>query len=146
MRVVIPFTYENKSYGDAYSIFEIGRVVEGTKEDGTCNERRKLGAVIYNRNKSEKEAYYDAVEIIKTIVSSIKHTDVSFAKTSPAHKWQNPKNTSDIFVDGVKLGTLCTLHPFNAQKIDKNAAIICFGLTTLQKLRVVIPVPYYNMI
>ena len=125
---MLTFAYENKSYADAYSIFEIGRVVDGTKEDGTCNERRKLGAVIYNRNKTEKEAYFDAVEIIRTMVSSIKHSEVSFAKAAPTHKWQHPKNTSDVMVNGVKLGTLCTLHPFNAQKIDKNAAIICFEI------------------
>lgn len=125
---LLTFAYENKSYADAYSLFEIGRVVEGTKEDGTCNERRKLGAVIYDKNSSEKDAYFKAVDIIRTIVSSIKHTEVSFEKAAPSHKWQNPKNTSNIIVDGVKLGTLCTLHPFNAQKIDKNAAIICFEM------------------
>ena len=62
------------------------------------------------------------------MVSSIKHSEVSFAKAAPTHKWQHPKNTSDVMVNGVKLGTLCTLHPFNAQKIDKNAAIICFEI------------------
>lgn len=125
---LLTFVYENKTYGDAYSIFEIARVVEGTKNDGTCNERRKLGAVIYNRNKSEKEIYFEAVEVIRTIVSSIKHVDVSFKKISPNHKWQHPKNTSEIYVDEVKIGTLCTLHPFNLQKIDKNAGIVCIEL------------------
>lgn len=125
---LLTFAYENKSYADAYSIFEIGRVVDGTTKEGLCNERRKLGAVIYDKNCNEKDAYFKAVEIIRTIISSIKHTEVNFEKAEPTHKWQHPKNTSNIIVDGVKLGTLCTLHPFNLQKIDKNAAIICFEI------------------
>lgn len=125
---ILTFAYENKSYGDAYSIFEIGRVVEGTDKDGNCNERRKLGVVLFDKRKTEKQTYFDAVEIINTMVKSIKHSSVSYQKTEVEHLWQHPKNTSNILVDGVKIGSLCTLHPFNAQKIDKNAAIVCIEI------------------
>lgn len=122
---ILTFTYENKSYADAYSIFEIGRVVEGVNKDGNCNERRKLGIVIFDKRNSEKQTYFKAVDVVNNIVKSIKHCLPSFAKTKITHAWQHPKNTSDIFVADIKIGTLCTLHPFNAQKIDKNAAIVC---------------------
>ena len=123
------FAYENKSWSDNYSIFEIGRVVQGVKEDGTCNEKRHLGIVLYNKHKNEKELYLETVNILRYIVNAIKHTnDISFEKISPEHSWQHPKNTSAILCDGKRIGSLCTLHPFNLQKIDKNASIVCFEI------------------
>lgn len=122
---ILTFVYENKTYADSYGIFEIGRVVDGVNANGECNERRKLGFVLFDKRNTEKQTYFKAVDIINTIVNSIKHNVVSYQKVSVKHQWQHPKNTSDIIVDGVNIGTLCTLHPFNAQKIDKNAAIVC---------------------
>ena len=121
-------TYENKSYADKYGIFEIGRVVEGTDKDGLCNERRMLGAVLYSKKQDEKSVYFEAVEIIRQIASTIKHVEPSFEKAALTHKWQHPKNTSTIFVGGKKVGSLGTLHPFNVSKIDKNAAIVYFQI------------------
>ncbi|MCR4790342.1 MAG: phenylalanine--tRNA ligase subunit beta [Treponemataceae bacterium] len=121
--------YENKSWKDQYGIFEIGRVVEGTNQDGTCNERSHLGCVIYNKHKSEKEVYLDTVRTIRYIVDSIKHSDnITFEKIEVKHNWQHPKNTSSIIVDGKVIGTLGTLHPMNASKIDKNAGIVYFEI------------------
>ena len=123
------FAYENKSWSDNYSIFEIGRVVKGTKEDGTCNERSSLGVTLYNKHKNEKELYLETVNILRYILNAVKHTNnISFEKIAPEHSWQHPKNTSAIFCEGKRVGTLCTLHPFNLQKIDKNASIVCFEI------------------
>ncbi|MGP1587728.1 MAG: phenylalanine--tRNA ligase subunit beta [Treponemataceae bacterium] len=122
-------TYENKSWKDQYGIFEIGRVVEGTLPDGTCNEQSHLGCILYSKHQKEKDIYFKAVHIIKYLVNDIKHTDIiSFEKTSVKHKWQHPKNTSNILVNGNVIGTLCTLHPLNISKIDKNAGIVCFEI------------------
>ena len=121
--------YENKSWKDEYGIFEIGRVVEGTNPDGTCNERSHLGCVMYNKHSSEKDLYMEAVRVIRCLIDEIKHEDnISFAKIEPKHHWQHPKNTANILVDGKVIGTLCTLHPLNASKIDKNAAVVCFEI------------------
>ncbi|MBQ1197868.1 MAG: hypothetical protein IIX47_04615, partial [Spirochaetaceae bacterium] len=123
------FAYENKSWSDNYSIFEIGRIVKGTKEDGTCNERSSLGVTLYNKHKNEKELYLETVNILRYILNAVKHTNnISFEKIAPEHSWQHPKNTSAIFCEGKRVGTLCTLHPFNLQKIDKNASIVCFEI------------------
>ncbi|MBQ8014564.1 MAG: phenylalanine--tRNA ligase subunit beta, partial [Clostridia bacterium] len=45
---------ENKDFADKYGIFEIGRVVDGTDANGLCNERKHLGAVIYDKSGNEK--------------------------------------------------------------------------------------------
>ncbi len=125
---LLTFAYENKKYAQNFGIFEIGRVADGVDEKGFCNERRRLGVCLYDREKSEKELFFDAVTMIRYIVSALKHSLPVFENAKPCHKWQHPKNTSDITADGVKVGTLCTLHPENAAKLDKNAAVVCFEI------------------
>ncbi len=119
---------ENKDFADKYSIFEIGRVVDGTKADGTCNERKRLGVVLYDKSGNEKAIYLKAVEIINCIVSLIKQKKASYTKIAPEHAWQHPKNTAEIAVDGKKIGVLCAMHPANRAKLDKTAAAVCFEI------------------
>ncbi len=119
---------ENKDFADKYSIFEIGRVVEGTNENGLCNEKKHLGAVIYDKSGNEKAAYLKAVEIINCIIGQIKQKKAGYNKIAPEHAWQHPKNTAEILIDGVKVGTLCAMHPANRAKLDKTAAAVCFEI------------------
>lgn len=119
---------ENKDFADKYSIFEIGRVVDGTDENGLCNEKKHLGAVIYDKSGNEKAAYLKAVEIINCIIGQIKQKKAGYNKIAPEHAWQHPKNTAAILIDGVKVGTLCAMHPANRAKLDKTAAAVCFEL------------------
>ncbi len=118
---------ENKDFADKYSIFEIGRVVDGTV-NGLCNEKKRLGAVIYDKSGNEKAAYLKAVEIINCIVGNIKQKQAGYAKIAPEHAWQHPKNTAEILIDGKKVGVLCALHPSNRAKLDKIAAAVCFEI------------------
>lgn len=119
---------ENKDFADKYSIFEIGRVVDGVTADGLCNEKKHLGAVIYDKSGNEKAAYLKAVEIINCIIGNIKQKQAGYAKIAPAHAWQHPKNTAEILIDGKKVGVLCALHPSNRAKLDKTAAAVCFEI------------------
>ena len=119
---------ENKDFGESYGIFEIGRVVDGLKEDGYANERRRLGIVLYDKTVSEKELFFKAVTIINNIFSQIKHKAAELKKVAPAHAWQHPKNTAEITCDGKKIGVLNTLHPTNAQKLDKVAKVVCIEI------------------
>ena len=115
---------ENKSFGAEYGVFEIARVIDGTREDGTCNERRKLGIVLYSRKCSEKTLFFRLRDIISLFVANLRHKTVKFAHTDASHNWQHPKNTAEITVDGNCLGFISTLHPLTAMKIDKKAAIV----------------------
>ncbi|MBO5858633.1 MAG: hypothetical protein J6R20_02530, partial [Clostridia bacterium] len=119
---------ENKDFGEKYGIFEIGRVVDGTKEDGTCNERKHLGVVLYDKSGDEKSLYFKAVEMINTIVDVIKKKKVKYTKIAPEQNWQHPKNTAEIMLDGVRIGVLCAMHPSNRAKLDKTAAAVCIEL------------------
>ena len=119
---------ENKDYSESFGIFEIGRVADGVKDDGTANERRRLGVVLFDKTVSEKDLFYKAVSIVNEIFSQIKHKAPVLSKVSPAHAWQHPKNTASIACDGVTLGSINTLHPANAQKLDKNGVAVCIEI------------------
>ena len=119
---------ENKDYSESFGIFEIGRVADGVKDDGTANERRRLGIVLFDKTVSEKDLFYKAVSIVNEIFSQIKHKAPVLSKVSPAHAWQHPKNTASIACDGVTLGSINTLHPANAQKLDKNGVAVCIEI------------------
>ena len=119
---------ENKDYSESFGIFEIGRVADGVKVDGTANERRRLGVVLFDKTVSEKDLFYKAVSIVNEIFSQIKHKAPVLSKVSPTHAWQHPKNTASIACDGVTLGSINTLHPANAQKLDKNGVAVCIEI------------------
>lgn len=125
---LLTFAYENKQYAPSYSLFEIGRVVDGVTAENTCNERSHLGITLFDKTCSEKELYFRAVEIVRYIGQQLRHSDVEFTRIAPAHNWQHPKNTSEISLGGQKVGVLCTLHPSNLKKLDKNAAVVCIEI------------------
>ena len=120
--------YDNKDFSDSFGIFEIGRVAAGIKEDTTANERRRLGVVLYDKTVSEKDLFFKAVDIVNSLVTLIKHKTPVLSKCAPLHAWQHPKNTASISVDGITIGTLNTLHPANAQKLDKNGSAVCIEI------------------
>ena len=125
---MLTFLYENKGFSEDFGIFEIGRVIKGLRENGECNERRTLGLALYSKRKSEKELYFKAISILRTLTFEIKHTEPEFSKISPRYDWQHPKNTSAISVNGSDIGVVCTLHPQNLSKLDKAAAVVCAEL------------------
>jgi len=125
MQSFLPFVYKNRSFSDSFGMFEIGRCVHGTKEDGTANERRTLAVVLYSKEESEKTLYMRGVDIINTIVSETKHKTVQYKKIEPEHAWQHPKNTTRIIVDGTELGVINTIHPSTLKKIAKNCFVVC---------------------
>lgn len=125
MQCLMPFVYENRSYRDTFGMFEIARVVKGTKEDKTANERRNLGVILYSKELTEKALYLKAVDLVNTIVEELKHSSVKYEKIEPLHAWQHPKNTASITVDGKMIGVVNTLHPTTLSKIAKNASVVC---------------------
>ena len=125
---LITFAYENRQFAPSFGLFELGRVVDGVREDGACNERRRLGIVLFDKQGTEKELYFKAVEIIRYFALELRHSKVDFRRVAVKHNWQHPKNTSSVSVNGVEVGTLCTLHPSTLSKIDKHASVVCIEL------------------
>ena len=125
---LLTFAYENRQFSPSFTIFEAGRVADGISEDDTARERRRLGVVLFDKTVDEQPLYFKAVEMIKYIASQLRHTKTAFKRIAPAHNWQHPKNTSEVYFGETKVGVLCTLHPSNLAKIDKHAAIAAFEI------------------
>lgn len=123
MQCLMPFVYSNRGYRDTFGMFEIGRTIHGTREDGTADEHRTLGIILYSKEMTEKSLYLKAVDIVNTIVSELKHKSVDYKKIEPEHVWQHPKNTAQLCVSGKVIGTINTLHPTTLSKIAKNAFV-----------------------
>lgn len=125
---LLSFVQENKAFAPEFGIFEIGRVCQGLKEDGLCDERKVLGLALYSRNKSERELYFELLGILRTLGEEIKRVKLSFQNVPAVHAWQHPRNTAEISWNGKKLGWLCTLHPAVLSNLDKKAAVVCAQL------------------
>ncbi len=125
---LLSFVLENKPFGADFGIFEIGRVCEGLGEDGLCKERKKLGLALYSRTRSEKELYFELMDILRTLGAEIKRARFALKNREPAHSWQHPRNTASVSYEGKELGWLCAVHPAVLSKIDKKAAVVCAQL------------------
>ena len=123
---LLSFTQENKGFAKTYGIFEIGHVVLGTNDDGTCCERKMLGAVLYSRDEGEEATFLAVRDRVAALFDRILHKTPRFVRTEAAHKWQHPVNSFAVVCDGVTVGTLAATHPAVSQSIDKKAAI-CFA-------------------
>ena len=119
---------DNKDFKESFGIFEIGRVVKGLKTDGTANEKRSLGVVLFDKKGSEKDLYFKALNMVNTLVLSIKHKAPEFNKVSPTHAYEHPKNTAEILVSGKNVGTVHTLHPSVLSKLDKTGKAVCIEI------------------
>ena len=125
---LLAFVNENKSFAPDFGIFEIGRVCEGLGADGLCRERKKLGIALYSRTRSEKELYFELLDILTALGRDLKRAAFSFRNVTPLHAWQHPRNTACVSLGGESLGWLCALHPAVLQKLDKKAAVVCAQL------------------
>lgn len=123
---LINFAHENRNYAPDFGMFEIGRVVKGKREDGTANERKTLGVLLFSRTEGEKELFFRLRDIFVQLTSDIKHRTLEFENICPSHNWQHPKNTVEISICGKKIGEMAASHPICAAKTDKRAVMV-FG-------------------
>ncbi len=114
----------NTGFGSDFAVFEIGRVVEGFKEDGLCNERKKLAITLFSKTKDMEKIYFELRDVLAVVLDDLKHTAISFKKKDASHSYQHPKNLNAIFADGVELGEIGIVNPAVSKKIDKKANIV----------------------
>ncbi len=125
---LLSFLQGNKSFAPDFGIFEIGRVCQGLREDGECDERKALGVALYSRSRSEKELFFSLIGMIRELGREIKRTELTLRNVPAIHGWQHPRNTAEITAEGKKLGWVCTLHPSVQGKLDRKAAVVCAQL------------------
>ena len=129
---LLSFVKDNRSYADAFGIFEIGHTVEGLKENGYCNEYKKLGAVFFDRKASEESLFMRARDAAREIVTDLLHVEPVFRPAAEPFDFEHPANAYDILVEGEVVGLLSVPHPVVLAAIDKKAAIAFFEINTVK--------------
>ncbi len=127
---LLSFVKDNRAYADTFGLFEIGHTVEGLKENGYCNEYKKLGAVFFDRKGSEESLFLKARDAVVEIGGDILHKEIVFRPSEAAPAYAHPANVFDILVDGETVGVLSTLHPTVLGNVDKKANVVFFEINT----------------
>ena len=114
----------NTAYASDFAVFEIGRVVEGLRNDGMCDEHKKLAITLYSKTKDVEKIYFELRDILAVIADDIKHEPLTFERTEATHSYQHPKNLNKIYCAGKLLGEMGIANASVAKKIDKKANIV----------------------
>ncbi len=128
---LLSFVKSNRSYSQSFAIFEIGHTVEGLrKSDGYCNERKKLGCVLYSKAEGEEALFNTAVRAIRELFSDILHCAPVFKSTEGKFGFEHPMNCFSVCASDKEIGFVATCHPSVSGAIDKKCAIVFFELDT----------------
>lgn len=114
----------NTGYDTDFGIFEVGRVVEGLKADGLCDEKKKLCITLFSKTKSLEQLYFELRDMIAETVDDIRNKQLTYSKLEATHSYEHPKNLNALVLDGTQIGKLGVAHPLVSKKIDKKAAIV----------------------
>ena len=114
----------NVGFDADFSVFEIGRVLEGFREDGLCDEHKKLCITLYSKTKELESLYFELRDILSVIADDLKHEKLSFAKKEATHSYQHIKNLNAISMGGKEIGEIGIVNSAIAKKIDKKANIV----------------------
>ncbi len=114
----------NTSYDTDFGIFEVGRVVEGLKEDGLCDEKKKLCITLFSKTKSIEKLYFELRDMIAEMLEDVRHKSLTYKKMEATHSYEHPKNLNALVLDGTVIGEMGVTHPLVSKKIDKKASIV----------------------
>ena len=114
----------NVGYDTDFKVFEIGRTVDGFKDDGLCDEHKKLAITLYSKTKEMADLYFELRDILAVIADDIKHEGLKFEKAEASHSWQHPKNLNKIICDGKVIGEIGIANSVVSKNIDKKANIV----------------------
>jgi phenylalanyl-tRNA synthetase beta chain len=136
---LLGFVLRNADTAPEMGMFEIGRVADGLRTDGLCDERKRLGIVIASKKLNEKEVYFKAKEVVEQLVLTIKNTPPVFSVKEDLQKYNyvHPVNSASISVKGVEIGYFSILNPKVKNRIDKklNVAFIEIDIENLEKTK-----------
>ena len=128
---LLSFAKSNRSYAQSFSIFEIGHTVDGLRAgDGYCNERKKLGCVLFSKAEGEETLFNTAVRAIRELFLDILHKEPSFKASEGKFGFEHPINCFSVLSGDKEVGFVAACHPGVSGAIDKKSAIVFFELDT----------------
>lgn len=135
---LLAFVAKNADSNPEMGMYEIGRVANGLKSDGLCDERKRLGIVVASKKLSDKEIYFKCKEVVERIMSAIKNITPTFAQKEDLAKYNyvHPINSAAIKLKDMEIGYFSVLNPKIKNKIDKklNVAFAEIDIEDLEKV------------
>ena len=135
---LLGFVLKNADTTPEMGMFEIGRVADGLKEDGLCDERKRLGIVIASKRLSEKELYFKCKEIVDQLLLAVKNIAPNYKLKEELAKnnYVHPVNSAAIFLKDEEIGYFSVINPRVKNKIDKklNVAFAEIDLENMEKV------------
>jgi phenylalanyl-tRNA synthetase beta chain len=135
---LLGFVYKNVDTTPEMGMFEIGRVADGLKSDGLCNEKKRLGIVIASKILSEKEVFFKLKEAISQVILDIKNIAPKFVENNEINKYNyvHPVNSAGICLQDQEIGYFSVLNPRIRNNIDKklNVAFAEIDIDDMEKV------------
>lgn len=135
---LLGFVSKNVDNYPEMGMYEIGRVANGLRADGLCDERKRLGIVIASKKLSDKEIYFKCKEIIEQAILAVKNIQPTFAMKEELAKnnYVHPINSASINLLDEEIGYFSVINPKIKNKIDKklNVAFAEIDLELLEKV------------
>lgn len=135
---LLGFVAKNADSEPEMGMFEIGRVVNGLREDGLCNERKRLAIVIASKKLTEKEIYFRCKEIIEQTIHAVKNLAPTFAikEELARYNYVHPVNCAGIKLKDKEIGYFSLINPRVKNKIDKklNVAFAEIDMDDMEKI------------
>ncbi len=135
---LLGFVAKNADTYPEMGMYEIGRVADGIREDGLCNERKHLTIAIASKKLSDKEIYFKCKEIIEQLIAAIKNVVPTYGLKEELAKYNyvHPVNSASILVKGEEIGFFSVINPKIKNKIDKklNVAFAEIDVETLESI------------
>lgn len=137
---LLGFVSRNVDNYPEMGMFEIGRVADGLRTDGLCDERKRLGFVVASKKLSDKEIYFKCKEIVEQIIKSVKNITPTFTTKDELAKYNyvHPINCAGIKLKDVEIGYFSVINPKIKNRIDKklNVAFAEIDIENMEKVAV----------
>ena len=115
---------ENKNSTMPLRICEIGRVVNGIKEDGRSNEEKHLAVLFAAPATEEETTLNDLLRAVKNIAESVAGTTVSFKPAENLPNYYSTINACGIFGQSKKqIGSIGLLNEKMSKTLDKRFVV-----------------------
>ncbi len=136
---LLGFVYKNVDTNPEMGMFEIGRIADGLKEDGLCDERKRLGIILASKKLTEKEVFFKAKEVAEQLLTAVKNVAPGFSEAGDKvkrHNFVHPVNSATISLKGTTIGYLSVLNPRIRSRIDKklNVAFIEIDISDMEQV------------
>lgn len=136
---LLGFVYKNVDSNPEMGMFEIGRVANGLKADGLCDERKRLGIVLASKKLTEKEVYFKIKEIVEQLLMAAKNIAPVFTAAGDEvkkHNFVHPVNSAAIMLKGINIGYFSILNPRIRSRIDKklNVAFVEIDIISMEEV------------